>query len=303
VQGKTVTDVVSFTGNATYAGAVTLTATGLPSGVTASWSSNPVTLSGENGSSTLTFTASSVAIVESATITLTANGDGLTASKQITVQVTKAPAIAPTLAATPASTSVSVVQGKTAMDVISLTANSTYAGAVTLSATGLPSGVTASWSSNPVTLSGDNGSSTLTLTASSVAIVGSATITVTANGDGLTASKQITVQVTQAPAVQLTLSASTLSMVHTSAGAITLTVKASGGLIPEGSFMLGGLPAGITPSISNVNTATSGSMSLTLAFTGSAAAKAGASTVTITVTCSGSGGSSSAAQELSLVLK
>jgi hypothetical protein len=92
-------------------------------------------------------------------------------------------------------------------------------------------------------------------------------------------------------------------MVHTGTGAIALTVKALGGLSPVGSFTLSGLPAGITPSMSNLNTATSGSMSLTLTFLGSAAAKAGTSTVTITVICSGGGGSSSAAQELSLVLK
>jgi subtilase family serine protease len=298
-QGKALTNLVSLTGNATYTGAVTLGVSGLPSGLTASWSSNPVTLSGENGSSTLTLTASSAATVGSATVTVTANGDGLTVSKQITVQV----APAPTLTIGAASTSLSVVQGKTVTDAISLTGDTTYSGAASLSVSGLPSGVTASWSGNPVTLTGESGSSTFTLTSSSAAIVGSATITVTANGDGLTASKQISIQVVQAPGVQLTLGASTLSMVHTGTGAIALTVKALGGLSPVGSFTLSGLPAGITPSMSNLNTATSGSMSLTLTFLGSAAAKAGTSTVTITVICSGGGGSSSAAQELSLVLK
>jgi hypothetical protein len=145
-------------------------------------------------------------------------------------------------------------------------------------------------------------SSTLTLTASSSAIVGSATITVTASGDGISASKQISVQVTQAPGVELALSAKSLSMVHTGTGAITLTVTALGGLSPVGSFTLSGLPAGINVTMTNVNVTASGSMSLTLTILGSAAARAGSSTVTITVTCSGNSGSYSAAQQLSLAL-
>ena len=302
-QGKTVTDLVSLTGNAAYTGAVTLSVSGLPSGVTASWSGNPVTLSGENGSSTLTLTASSVTAVSSATVTITANGDGLTASKQITVQVTKAPPVAPVLAIAAASTSLSVVQGKAVTDLVSISGNATYAGPVTLSVTGLPSGVTASWSGNPVVLSAESGSSTLTLTASSAAAVGSATITVTAAGEGLLSSTQIALQVTQPAGVQLTLGVSALSMAHTSTGAITVKVTALGGLSPVGSFTLIGLPAGITPSLSNVNAATAGSMTLTLTFQGSPAAKAGNSTVTITVTCSGGGKLYSAAQELALVLK
>src|SRR5208283_945169 len=211
-------------------------------------------------------------------------------------------ALAPSLTVGAASTSLSVVQGKTGTDLVSLTGDGTYAGAVTLSVSGLPSGVTASWSSNPVALSGESGSSTLTLTASSAATLGSATITVTAIGDGLTASKQITVHVTQAPGVELALSARSLSMAHTGSGAIALTVTALGGLSPVGTFTLSGLPAGITASMTNVNTATSSSMSLTLTLRGSAAAKAGSSTTTIMVTCSGGGGLYSAAQELSLEL-
>src|SRR5208283_1764714 len=97
-----------------------------------------------------------------------------------------------------ASTALSVVQGETGTDVVSLVGNGTYSGPVSLSVSGLPSGVTASWSSNPVTLSAEIGSSTLTLTASSAAYVGSATVTITAAGDGVTASKPISLAVTQA---------------------------------------------------------------------------------------------------------
>jgi len=299
VQGKTSTNLVSLTGNATYAGAVTLSVSGLPSGVTASWSRNPVTLSAESGSSTLTLTASPAAYVGSATITVTAGGDGLTASRQIAVQV----APSPSLAIGAASTTLPVVQGKTVTDAISLAGNITYSGAVTLSVSGLPSGVTASWSSNPVTLNGETGSSTLTLTASSAAAVGSATITVTANGGGLTPSTHITVQVAQPSGVQLTLSASTLSMVHTSSGAITVTVTPLGGLSAAMTLKVSGLPSGVTAAFSKTSLAAPGSGSATLAFAGSAAAKAGTTAVTVSVSGTSSAASYSASQVISLVLR
>ena len=299
VQGKAVTDVVSLAGNASYTGPVSLSVSGLPSGVTASWSSNPVTLTSENGSSTLTLTGSSAASLVSATVTITASGDATSATKQITVQALPAPSL--TIAA--ASTSLSVVPGQMITDVITLTGDATYSGAATFSVTGLPTGVSASWSSNPATFNGESASSTLTLTASSTAAPGSVTIKVAASGDGLTPSLQIALQVTQPPSVQMTLSASSLTMVHTSAGSISLTVKTLGGLSPVGSFMLSGLPAGITPSLSNINTSTAGTMTLTLNFQGSAAARAGTSTITITATCSGGGKLYSAAQQLSLILK
>jgi uncharacterized membrane protein len=299
VQGRTGTGLVSLTGNAAYAGAVTLGVSGLPSGVTASWSRNPVTLSAESGSSTLTLTASPGAYVGSAAITVTAGGDGLTVSKQITVLV----APLPSLAIGAASTSLSIVQGKTVTDEISLAGDITYIGAVSLSVSGLPNGVTASWSSNPVTLNGETGSSTLTLTASSSAAVGSATITVTANGGGLTPSTHITVQVAQPSGVQLALSASTLTMVHTSSGAITVTVTPLGGLSAAMTLKVSGLPSGVTAAFSKTSLAAPGSGSATLAFAGSAAAKAGTTAVTVSVSGTSNAVSYSTSQVISLVLK
>jgi uncharacterized membrane protein len=299
VQGKTGSDAVSVAGNGTFSGPVSLSVSGLPSGVTASWSSNPLTLSGEAGSSTLTLTASSAASVGSATVTVTAAGDGVAASKQITVQVAPSPSL--TVGAD--STSLPVVQGKTTTDVISLTGDVTYSGAVSLNVSGLPSGVTASWSSNPVPLTGESGSSTLTLTASSAASVGSATVTVTAAGDGVAASKQITVQVTQPPSVQLTLGASTLSMVHTSSGGTTVTVTPLGGLSAAMTLKVGGVPSGVTAAFSKSSFAAPGTGNATLTFTGSAAAKAGTTAVTVTVSGTSNAVSYSTSQVISLVLK
>jgi len=299
MQGKTGANVFSVTGNGTFIGNVNLTVSGLPSGVTAAWSSNPVILVGGVGTSTLTLTASSAATVGSATITVTAAGDGIAVGKQMTVQVTPKPAL--TLGA--ASSTVSVVQGKTGTDLVTLAGNVTYSGAVTLSVSGLPTGVAAAWSSNPVTLNLENGSSTLTLTASSAAPVGTTTITVTAIGDGLSVIKQIAVQVTQPPGVQLTLGVNTLSMVHTSSGATTVTVTPLGGLSAAIALKVSGLPSGVSATLSKSSFVAPGSGSATLTFIGSSPAKAGTTAVTVTASGTSNGASYSASQVISLVLK
>jgi uncharacterized membrane protein len=210
---------------------------------------------------------------------------------------------APTLTVTAASTSASLVQGKTVTDALTLAGNSVYSGAVSLSVSGLPTGVTASWSKSPVTLSAESGSSTLTLTAASTAKVGSATITVTASGDGVTATKQITLQVTQTPGLQLTLSTTLLSMPHTNAGSITVSMTELGGLNVPTTLSVSGIPAGVTAALSKVSSGAAGSESGTLTFTGSSTAKAGTSALTIKVSGASGGTTYTASQTFTLQLK
>jgi len=80
----------------------------------------------------------------------------------------------PTFSLSPSAASVSVTQGMSATDTISVDDMNGFTGAVMLSDSGLPTGVSASFATNPTT-----GTSTLTFTASSSATTGPATITVT----------------------------------------------------------------------------------------------------------------------------
>nr|WP_315181703.1 T9SS sorting signal type C domain-containing protein [uncultured Flavobacterium sp.] len=108
------------------------TAIGLPAGVTASWSSNTITISG-------TPTASGIF---NYSIPLTGGCGDLNATGTITVTATKVAGVAsssPTLCVNTALT-----------DIIHTTTDATGIG----TATGLPAGVTASWSSNTITISG-----------------------------------------------------------------------------------------------------------------------------------------------------
>jgi uncharacterized membrane protein len=276
---------------------------GLPAGFTAAWSAPTMTSAGAVVW-TLSLTGSSKALAGSSTLNLSAQvigttGTAYTASAALPMLVTLTP---PTLTLTVASNSLVLTQGKTTSEAVALAGNGSYAGAVTLSVSGLPPGVTAAWSSNPVTVSAAGWASILTLTAASTAKVGSATITVTANGDGLTATKQVTLQIAQGPGVQVALSVSSLSMTHTAAASVNVTMTNLGGLSAPMTLLLSGLPNGVTSSLSNVSLTAAGETA-TLTLSGSSKAAVGTTAVSIGVSASSNGSTYTATQILTLQLK
>jgi cellulose 1,4-beta-cellobiosidase len=182
-QGSAATDTITVTDKGGFTGSVTLAASGLPSGVTAAFGSNPTT-----GSSVLTLTASSTATAGVATVTITGSSGTLTATT--TIALTVNPLGTGSFSLKPSAPSLSITQGSSVTDTISVTDVSPFAGSVTLAASGLPSGVTAAFGSNPTT-----GSSVLTLTASSTATAGAATVTITGTSGTLTATTSIALTV------------------------------------------------------------------------------------------------------------
>src|ERR1700683_2366325 len=156
----TVHDVDGFTGS------VTLAASGLPSGVTAMFGTNPTT-----GTSVLTLTASATATTGTSTVTITGTSGSLIATTTLALTVNSTATPNFTIAASP--TSVTVTQGASGTSTITITSTGGFNSATTLSASGLPSGVTAAFSTNPVTpVANGSVTSTLTLTASASATVG-----------------------------------------------------------------------------------------------------------------------------------
>jgi endoglucanase len=117
-------------------------------------------------------------------------------------------------ASTPA---LSIAQGSSGADTISVTDAGGFTGSVTLAASGLPSGVTASLSTNPAT-----GSSVLTLTASATAPAGNSTVTITGTSGALTPA---TTTITGTSV--LTLTAGTTA----TAGAATVTITGTSGTV------------------------------------------------------------------------
>jgi uncharacterized membrane protein len=270
-----------------YTGSITLSTSTLPAGVTAQWTATPITgVSGVSSTAeTLTLTASATAAVTSAAVTVTAAGDNLTAAQPVTLKVLAA---TPTLTVTPASNSLSVLQGASVTDSFGFSGNAVYNGPITLSVSGLPSGVTASWSVSPLTLSNEAGTSVLTLKATAAAPPAGATITVTAVGDNLTVKKQITLQVLQAPSISAALLPTSVSMPSTGSASSTVTITPAGGLtITAAQDALGiglsGVPNGVSIRWNNPTISSAGVVTVTMTLTGSSAAVAGAYNIGMSV--------------------
>jgi hypothetical protein len=250
--GISVTPLHGFSGN------VTLSAAGLPKGVTASFSPNPAT-----ATSTLTLTANATAATGTVTLTITGVSGSLT--KTTTAKLTVNPGL--TLAASPSQ--LSVVQGDTGTSTIIINPEKNL---VTLSASGLPSGVTAGFSPNPAL-----SSSTLTLTVSATATEGTATIKITGTSDGLTATTTLALTVRALGNFKLTASPSPKTVAQGSSGTTTITVVPADGFDQEVTLRAANLPSGVTGSFSpNPTTLTS---TLTLKVSGSTAT--GLSTITV----------------------
>lgn len=183
VQGNSGNSTITVNPVNGFNGTVNLSVSGLPSGVTASF--NPASTT---STSTLTLTAASGAATGTFTLTVTGASGTLTRTTTLTLTV-NAPVVPDfTLSASPAS--VSVRRASSATSTITVNPVNGFNGTVSLSASGLPNGVTATF--NP---SSTTSSSTLTLTAASTASTGTTTVTVTGASGTLTHTVNITVTV------------------------------------------------------------------------------------------------------------
>src|SRR5205807_1774065 len=131
--------------------AVTFSVSGLPGGATASFSPNPAT-----ASSTMTVGTGAATPPGSYALTITGASGTLTHTASVTLTVNPAPVSDFILSATPASQT--IVQGAGTTYPALLAALPGFTAAVTFSVSGLPGGVTASFSPNPA-----NASSTMTV--------------------------------------------------------------------------------------------------------------------------------------------
>ena len=173
------------------AGPISLALTGRPAGVTGSWSANPVAAGAT--SATLTLTAGATAAVGTAPLTVRASGSGvIDATTSLSLAVTPKPAITLTVTNPAPIPSLAVPTG--AQVSIALTRIGGFTGTVTMSAEGLPSGWTASFSPASIT----TGSGTLaTITPPANPARGSYPVTFRATATGVaaaTGTATITVQ-------------------------------------------------------------------------------------------------------------
>ena len=208
LQGNQGNSVITTTISGGFSADVTLSATGMPSGTTVSFAPQTIPAPGA-GSSTMTITVGSNTPTGTYPITVTGNGGGIQQNTTVTLTVTAAPNF--TISASPAS--LSIQQGNQGTSTITATISGGFNGAITLSASGMPSGVTASF--NPQTIPAPGaGSSTMTITVGSNTAPGTYPITVTGNGGGVQQNTTVTLTVTAAgPTYTLTAAPASLSMI------------------------------------------------------------------------------------------
>jgi len=188
-RGASTTLVLTTTGTGGFNSAVNLVLTGLPSGVSAVMTPASIAAPG-TGSVSIKLSASSTAALVSVKVVVTASGGGLTATAPLTLTVTPAPTF--TLSASAATASIRI----TGSTVIKLSSAAQYGFSVplTLTASGMPAGVTVKFSAASM-LPGQ--SANLTITATGSAGVSSSTITVNATGGGQTKTSTIALKVTK----------------------------------------------------------------------------------------------------------
>jgi hypothetical protein len=209
-----------------FSSTIALSATGLPSGASASFA--PASVDSSTSSSTLTVSTSGSVPVGSYQFTVKGAGGTLvhTATATLVVQASVPADFA--VAVSPASRTVTV-GGATATYTVSLTGSGGFSGIAGLATSGLPGGASASFS--PASLSA-GGSSTLTVTTNALLATGTYGFTITGTSGSLTHSVAATLVVQPPAAGDFSLSISPASATVPSTGTTTFTVTVT----PSGGF-------------------------------------------------------------------
>jgi subtilase family serine protease len=238
----TINPVNGFSGN------VNLTASGLPSGVSALFGTNPASTT-----SLLTLSASGAAATGTFPVTVT--GSSGTLSGKATIMLTVNPAGDYALSASPSS--LNIAQGAKGTSAVNVNPLNGFNGSVGLSASGLPIGVTAAF--NPASTTS---ASTLTLTASSAAPLGTFPITVTGASGALSHSTTVSLTVVLPPNFALAASPNSLSLTPGSNITSTIMVTSQNGFTGNVSLSASGLPRGVTASFNPGSTTTTSTLTL-----------------------------------------
>jgi uncharacterized membrane protein len=309
-QGNQETSTIATTISGGFNNGVSLSASGAPPGVAVSF--NPSTIGAPGaGISTMTVSVIRLAQAGNYTITVNASGGGIKQTATVTLTVTAQGLPYFTLSASPSL--LNIVQGTQGNSVLTTTVHNGFDHNITLSASGMPSGITVSFVPG-IILSPGSGNSKMTISVSSSTPSGTYPITVTASGGGLFQNTAVTVMV-----ASFTISASpaSLSIAQGNQGTSQITTAISGGFNYSISLSASSMPTGTTvafnpqtipaPGAGNsIMTITVGNSTpvgtYPLTVTGSGGGLLQTVTVTLTVTGSG-GGFTLAATPTSLTLQ
>jgi subtilisin family serine protease len=274
------TDAIAVNGLSGFAGTVSFSVTGLPSGATAAFS--PTTVTG-SASTTLTVTTSSTTPPGSYPLAVKGTSGVLTRTAAVTLLVP-----GPDFALKLSSASASVYQGDKPAFSVSLDNQNGFKGTVSLAASGLPTGTTAAFSR---TSTSGTTAVTLTLATTTSTPAGTYAITVTGTSGSLVHTAPLTLTVAvPVPTFTLALSTTASSIPYGKSTSISykLTITPKFGFKGPVSLSVDGVPAGT----SGAFTATTVSVTPTSAGYGAykLTIPAGAPRGTSTLTFTASGG-------------
>jgi hypothetical protein len=285
VQGNGTTFTATVSAVNGFGGTVSFNASGLPAGAAASF--NPTSRT-SSGSSTMTVTTSTSTLAGTYRITITGTSGSLSHSTTVSLTVNAAGQANYSLSASPSS--LTITQGNSGTSTITVTPQNGFTGSVSLSASGLPSGVTPSFIPGSTT-----STSTLTLTASSTATTGSVTVTITGTSGGLTHTTTIALTVNAGPNFSLSASPNSLSVARGSTGTSTITINPTNSFNGSVSFSASNLPTGVTAAFSPNPSTSNSTVTLTVS--------SSASTGTFSVRVRGRSGSLSHSVRISLTVR
>jgi kumamolisin len=191
-------------------------------------------------------------------------------------------------------TSVSVAVGSTGTSTITSTVGGGFDSAVTLSASGQPSGVTVGFS--PTSITGA-GTSTATFTVASTTAPGTYTITISGTSGSTVETTTVSLTVTGTTAgFSISASPTSISVTRSSSGSVTITSAITGGF--SGAIALTASGQGSGTTIAFTPTSITGAGTSTMKITASSRATTGTKTITIT----GKSGSTSQTTTVSLTI-
>lgn len=272
VSGNITVSVVRSGG---FAGPVTVTVEGLPTGVSAP----SATIGAEATSAQLTVTASTAAAAGSSTLTIRGSGSGVTA-RTATIQLTIT--VPPSIGISLSQGAISIEQGQSGQVTANLARNGGFTGSITLSASGNPALMSVQFNPSPAT----GATSAITIGVGPGVATGTYQVTIQASGTGVAnAGAVLAVTVTPAvtPGVSIAASPNAISVQQGQSGNTTLNLTRTN-FTGTVNLTSSGAPAGMVVSF-NPAAATGNTSTVTVAV--GAGVAPGNYVITMTGTASG----------------
>jgi uncharacterized repeat protein (TIGR03803 family) len=180
-QGNQGTSTLTTNISGGFNSTITLSASGVPSGSSVNFGTNPIPAPGA-GSSTMTITVGASTAPGTYPITVTGNGEGV--QQMTTVTLTVIAAAQPSFSLNVSPPAIAVAQGSGGNATAMTTALNGFSSSIGLSAAGMPAGTTVSFNPQTIPAPG-NGLSTMTVTVGANTPLGVYPITITGNGGGV----------------------------------------------------------------------------------------------------------------------